>query len=122
METFMKAKFVAAAVMLAAISAPAFAQQDKAPPAPAPASKADVEKLVAGIKADKAKLDAFCAFVKLDDQAQKASEANDQKKVEELSKQIDEAVKKLGPDFDKVAGGADQTSSVPLEELAKTCK
>jgi len=119
METFMKAKFVAAAVLLAAISAPAFAQQDKAP---APASKADVEKLVTGIKADKAKLDAFCAFVKLDDEAQKASEANDQKKVEELSKQIDEAVKKLGPDFDKVAGGADQTSSGPLEELAKSCK
>ncbi len=119
METFMKAKFVAAAVLLAAISAPAFAQQDKAPP---PSSKADVEKLVAGIKADKVKLDAFCTFIKLDDEAQKASNAKDEKKAEELSKQADEAMKKIGLDFDKVAGAVDQNSSGPLDELAKTCK
>ena len=71
----MKATFVAAVAVMAAFSAPAFAQ-DKAPP---PASKADVQKLVDSIKGDKAKMTQFCEVMKLDEQAAAASEKNDQK-------------------------------------------
>ncbi len=88
----------------------------------AASSKADVEKLVASIKADKAKRMHSALAIKLDEEAHQASEKNDQKKVEELSKQIDEAAKKISPDFDRIMSTLDQTTSLPLEELAKSCK
>ena len=115
----MKAKFAAAAALLAALSSPAFAQ-DKGQ-APAPATKAEVQKLVDAVKGDKAKLEAFCKAMKLDEEAAAASEKNDQKKVEELSKQMDEAGKKVSPDFDKIMSGLDENTSPLVEEVAKTC-
>ena len=53
----MKTTFVAAVAVIAALSAPAFAQEKARR---LPASKADVQKLVDSIKADKAKLAQFC--------------------------------------------------------------
>ncbi len=114
----MNSKFVAAVAAFAVLSAaPAFAQ-DKAPP---PASKADVQKLVDGIKADKGKMAQFCAIMKLDEEAAAASEKNDQKKVEELSKQEDEAGKKISPDFDKIMSGLDENTGPMIEDLSKGC-
>lgn len=114
----MKATFVAAVAIMAALSAPAFAQQEKAPP---PASKADVQKLVDTIKGDKAKMAQFCQVMKLDEQAAAASEKNDQKKVDELSKQEDELGQKISPDFDKVMSGLGEDTGPLVEDLAKAC-
>jgi septal ring factor EnvC (AmiA/AmiB activator) len=113
----MKATFVAAVAVMAALSAPALAQE-KAPP---PASKADVQKLVDTIKGDKAKLAQFCEVMKLDEQAAAASEKNDQKKVEELSKQEDEISKKISPDFDKVMSALSEETGPLVEDLSKGC-
>ena len=90
--------------------------QEKAPP---PASKADVQKLADSIKGDKAKMDAFCQVMKLDDQAAAASEKNDQKTVEALSKQMDEVGKKIGADFDKIMSTLDEFTSPIIEEICK---
>ncbi len=118
----MKTKFVAAVAVIAAISAPAFAQ-DKAPAAPAKASKADVQKLVDIIKADKAKTAQFCEIMKLQGDYQAAAEKKDEKKLEALDKQIEQATTKLGPEFDKVtASEIDDESAVLLDDLSKTCK
>jgi hypothetical protein len=115
----MKTKFVAGLAVLAALSAPAFAQ-DKAPPK---ASKADVQKLVDGIKADKAKSAQFCDIMKLQTQYQAAAEKKDDKQLEALDKQMEDASKKLGPDFDKVTSSEiDDESAALLDDLAKTCK
>ena len=62
----MNTKFVAAVAVVTAITTTvAFAQGQTAPKA----SKADVQKLVGGIKSDKAKLAQFCEITKLEVQA-----------------------------------------------------
>ncbi len=114
----MKTTFVAAIAVAVALSAPAFAAEEKAPP---PASKADVKKLVDTIKADKAKMDLFCKIMKLDEQAAQAAEKNDAKKVEDITKKEEEAAKKIGPDFDKVMSGLSEETGPMVEELAKSC-
>jgi hypothetical protein len=116
----MKTKFVAAIAVVAALSVPA-AAEEKAPPAPPAASKAEVQKLVEIIKGDKAKLTQFCEVMKLDEQAAQASEKNDQKKVDEISKQEEEAGKKISPDFDRVMSGLSEDTGPLVEELAKSC-
>jgi hypothetical protein len=113
----MKTTFVAAVAVIAALSAPAFAEEK----APAPASKADVQKLVDSIKGDKAKLAQFCELNKLDDQLAAASEKKDEKKVEELSKQEEALGGKISPDFNKVMSGVTEETSALVEELAKGC-
>jgi hypothetical protein len=119
-ETFMNTKFVAAIAVLAAFAAaPAFAQ-DKAP---AKASKADVQKLVDSIKADKGKMTQFCDLMKLQGEYQAAAEKKDDKKLEDLDKKMEEDSKKIGPDFDKVTSSElDDESAALLDNLAKTCK
>ncbi len=115
----MKTKFVAALAVFAALSAPAFAQ-DKAPPK---ASKADVQKLVDSIKADKAKTSQFCDLMKLEDQSQAAADKKDEKTLADLDKKMEEAAKKLGPDFEKVTSSdMDEDAAGLLEALAKSCK
>jgi hypothetical protein len=116
----MKATFVAAFAVVAALSSPAFAQgkEEQAPP---PASKADVQKLVNTIKGDKAKMTQFCEVMKLDEQAAAASEKNDNKKVEEISKQEEEAGQKISPDFDRIMSGLTEDTGPMVEDLAKTC-
>lgn len=116
----MKTKFVAAIAVAAFLSVPA-AAEEKAPPAPPAATKAEVQKLVDTIKADKAKLAQFCDVMKLDEQAAQASEKNDQKKVDEISKQEEEAGKKISPDFDKVMSGLGEDTGPLVEDLAKGC-
>ncbi len=114
----MKATFVAAVAVMAALSAPAFAQ-DKAPP---PASKAEVQKLVDTIKGDKAKMASFCDLMKLQDESQ-AADKKDDKKLEELDKKMEEDAKKVGPDFEKVTSGdMDEASASLLDNLSKSCK
>jgi flagellar motility protein MotE (MotC chaperone) len=94
----MNIKFVAAVAIFAAI--PAFAHAQGAKP-----SKAEVQKLVQSIQADKAKTQQYCDMMKLYDEAAQAEEKKDTKKVEELTKKAEEAGKKLGGDYEKVMAG-----------------
>ncbi len=105
----MNTKFVAAVAVCAAFAATSAIAQQKAPPPPAQqeqaapkASKAEVQKLVESIKADKAKTAQFCNLMKLQDQYTAAAEKKDEKKLEALDKQMEEGAKKLGPDFDRI--------------------
>jgi hypothetical protein len=117
----MNMKLVSAATILTAFaSMPCLAQQPNMPKA----SKADVQKVVNSIKADKAKLAAYCASAKLDEEAN-AIAAKNQKdpKLQSLEGQINEMNKKVGPDFEKIMNSeVDEASGALLEDLTKSCK
>jgi len=118
----MNIKLVSAITILAAFaSVPAFAQQQPNIPK---ASKADVQKVVDSIKADKAKMAAYCESAKLDTQANAIAEKNqNDPKLKSLGDQISAANKKVGPDFEKLMNSDfDEASGALLEDLTKSCK
>ena len=111
----MNLKVIIAVAAIAAMPVLAQAQQRGAPPpaqkgAPAAPSKADAQKVVNQIKADKAKLDIYCQIAKLGDQAQAAAQKKDQKKMEDLSKQADAMGQKLGPDYVKFMAAMEEVN------------
>jgi hypothetical protein len=116
----MKLRLVIAATLLAV--APAFAQapggpppkmgpgpgaQQQPPPAPKP-TKAQVQKVVQTISADKAKMDAYCKLAKLQQQMGALDEKKDIKKLQDLGTQADAEAQKLGADFEKMMDGLEQ--------------
>ena len=103
----MKLKLSIAAVALVAMSAFALAQQGQPPKVPKP-TKADVQKVVQLIMADKAKVQAYCQLSKLNDQMAEAQEKKDQKKMDALGKQADALIDKIGPEYAKLMEGLDQ--------------
>jgi|SRR5271165_268992 len=117
----MNMNFASAISMLAAFSSMAvLAQQPNVPKA----SEADVQKVINSIKADNAKMAAYCESWKLDAQinAIAAKNQNDPK-LESLDKQLGELNYKIGPDFEKIIySQLDDSSSALLDELAKSCK
>ena len=104
----MKLKLTIAAVALIAVSAIAQAQQGAPPPKVPKPSKADVQKVVQMIMADKAKVQAYCELSKINDQMAEAQDKKDQKKMEALATQADALVQKIGPDYEKLMEGLDQ--------------
>ena len=104
----MKLKLTIAAVALIAVSAIAQAQQGAPPPKVPKPSKADVQKVVQMIMADKAKVQAYCDLSKINDQMAEAQDKKDQKKMEALATQADALVQKIGPDYEKLMEGLDQ--------------
>jgi hypothetical protein len=123
----MNTKFVAAFAVCAAFAVtPALAQQ-KAPAAEkeqaAPkASKAEVQKLVDGIKADKAKTKQFCDLAKLQDSYAAAAEKKDDKKLDALDKEMEDGAKKLGADFERIMQSQlDDESTALIDGLATSC-
>src|SRR5579864_4454301 len=116
----MTMKLASALALLATLAAgPTLAQQQGNAPK---ASKADVQKVVDGIKADKAKMTQFCSITKLQEQYSAAAEKKDEKKLQDLDKQMEDASKKLGPDFEKVTNSElDDESAALLDNLAKSC-
>ena len=106
----------------------AYAQQP--PPAGPKPTKADVQKVVQLISADKAKFATYCKLAALDDQMAKADQAKDTKKLEELGKQAEDLQKSMGPEFVKLTAGLDQVDPQSkegqdllsaFEALDKTC-
>jgi hypothetical protein len=65
-------------------------------------TKADVQKVVATISADKAKVKTYCDMAKLEEQMSKLDEKKDAKKLQELGKQLDALAQKLGPEYVKL--------------------
>jgi hypothetical protein len=121
----MNLKLFAAAAAIAFLPAAALAQ----PKAPAP-TKADAQKVVKLVSADKAKLKAYCDMAKLADEAADADKKKDNKKLEEISLKMDEAGKVVGPEFATLMDGlqdldpnskAAQDINTTLEDLDKQC-
>ncbi|MFY9642781.1 MAG: hypothetical protein WCD20_19525 [Rhodomicrobium sp.] len=88
------------------------------------ASKADVLKLVDNIKSDKTKLGQYCQLTKLASEAGALAQKNqDDPKLQDLGKQMDDIAAKLGPDYEKVTTSElDEASAAPLNDLYKSCK
>lgn len=104
----MNLKLITAVAAVFVIPAVAFAQgQSGAPNAPKP-TKADAQKVVAIIKGDKAKTQAFCQLGQLNDQMAEADQKKDEKKLEALGKQADALAQKIGPEYVNLMDGLDQ--------------
>jgi hypothetical protein len=119
----------ALALLLGALPFCAEAQQPPPPAGPKP-TKADVQKVVQIINADKAKLATYCKLAALDEQMAKADQAKDTKKLDELGKQAEDLQKGLGPDYLRLTAGLDQVDPrskegqdllAEFEALDKTC-
>ena len=119
----MKLKLIVAAIAILAVPVCAQAQKAKA-------TKADAQKVVQIISADKAKSQIYCDMVKLGDQLEQADQKKDDKKVDELSKKMEDMTKKLGPEYVALTDalqGIDQNSKAGkeigevLEGLDKLC-
>jgi hypothetical protein len=111
----MRLKLLIAISVLAA--APAFAQsQNNAPQAKAPKpTTADAQKVVQTISGDKTKLQTYCDLGKLNQQMAQAEQKKDTKTLQDLGKQADSLVNKLGPDYAKLMDGLDQVDENSAE-------
>jgi hypothetical protein len=78
--------------------------------------KADTENMVKIISGDKFKIQTFCQILDLQDQIDDADSNQDTKKATELSKQVDELEKKLGPEFSTLADALDNIDPNSQEE------
>jgi hypothetical protein len=75
--------------------APLFAQ---AQPDPAKL-KADAQRVVSAIRADKAKSQAYCQINSLGGEIDSVAQAKDEQKADALTKKINDLEKQLGPDY-----------------------
>ena len=98
---------------------------------PTPPTKADAQKVVQIISADKAKSATYCQILTLSDEMWKASEAKDDKKRDALGQQLDDLSAKLGPEYLKLTealDGMDPSSkesealTTEFESLDKSCE
>jgi hypothetical protein len=80
------------------VTTSAFAQGQMGGPTPEgpKPTMADVQKVIEILNGDQAKAKLYCDLAKLSDQAADAEENNDTNKVEDLNKQIEASVPKLG--------------------------
>jgi hypothetical protein len=103
----MKLKVLIAVSALLAMSAFAEAQQGPPPNVPKP-TKADVQKVVQIIIADKAKTQAYCEIGQLNEKMAEADQKKDQKTLDALGKQADALADKIGPEYIKLMEGLSQ--------------
>ena len=90
----MKLKLVVAVLAIAALTVGAQAQSKAKK-----VSKADAQKVVAMISADKEKVKTYCDIGNISDQIEAAEQKKDTKKADALAQQMDALGKKLGPDY-----------------------
>ena len=121
----MKLKFIVAAIAIAA--APLWAQ---AQPSAKKPTKADAQKVVDLIRADKAKTQTYCDLVKLGEQMEQADHNRDNRKADELALQMDVMSQRLGSEYVALVDALQeldpdsregQEISVTLEELDQLC-
>ncbi len=89
----MKLKHVVAVAAIAALPLGAQAQEA------VKMTRADAQKVVEIIRADKAKAQTYCDMAKVGEQIEQADQKKDSKKVDELSKKMDDMTQKLGPEY-----------------------
>jgi hypothetical protein len=108
----------AAVIAAAALSVSAFAQ-DKAPPK---ASAAEVRKLVDRIKNDKKKFSQYCELLKVQEGYQMFVERQNDPRLKDLDKRMEELTKALGPDFARIAGAdLDEEGDALFMGLGQSC-
>jgi mevalonate kinase len=90
----MNLKLIVAILAIAVVSVCAQAQQPSVAKV-----KTDVQNVVKIISGDKAKTETYCQIDELSDQVTQAAQKKDDKKVEELSRKIDELEGTLGPEY-----------------------
>ena len=114
------------AVLAVAAIVPTFAFAEDAKP-----TKADVDKVVKSIQADKAKTQQYCDMMKAYDDAAAADDKKDSKAAQELSAKADDLGKKLGADYEKLmtslqkvdpSSKEGQELSSALDPLDASCK
>jgi hypothetical protein len=93
-ETFMNLKLIVAILAIAVVSLCAQAQQPSGVKV-----KADTQNVVKMISGDKAKTQTYCQIDELSDQVTQAAQKKDNKKVEELSRKMEELEGRLGPEY-----------------------
>jgi len=123
-----KFTFILATIGIITASAQAAsAQAQESVPNP---TKADAEKVVKIISADKQKIETYCKLANLSDEINKAGSAGDKSKLEQLSKQAEDLGKSLGPEFIQLSAGledmdlhskAGEEVSAELDKLDKFC-
>jgi len=69
--------------------------------------KADARRVVGAVGSDKAKTQIYCQTLDLNEQMERAEEEKNKKKAMDLSQNIDQLQKKLGPDFVALAHALD---------------
>jgi hypothetical protein len=124
----MTRKIACVLALLGILPAPAQAQQQPAAPKP---TKADVQKVVQVINADKTKIATYCNLARIEDQMAKATEAKDASKLQELGKQAEDLGQALGPEYVALTSGLDEIDPeskdgqdllLGFEALDKLCK
>lgn len=90
----MKLKLVVAVLAIAALTVGAQAQSKAKK-----VSKADAQKVVAMISADKEKVKTYCDIGNISDQIEAAEQKKDTKKADALAQQMDALGKMVGPDY-----------------------
>ena len=113
----MNTKFVAALAVCAAFAVTHALAEQEAPKA----SKAEVQKLLDDIKADKAKLKQFCDLANLQDQYEAAAKKLDEKRLDAIDKEMEATTKKLGADFERIMQQLDDETSALVYDLANRC-
>ena len=114
------------------VATSAFAQGQMGGPSPQGPKPtiADVQKVIKIISGDQAKAKLYCDLAKLNDQAADAEENDDTKKVEDLNKQIEASVPKLGVEYMNLverlqqidlASKEDQELAITFQSLDKLC-
>jgi ABC-type transporter Mla subunit MlaD len=93
-ETFMDLKLIVAMLAIAAVPVCAQAQQSSTAKL-----KVDAQNVVKIISGDKAKTQTYCQIDELSDQVTQAAQKKDNKKVEELSRKMEELEGRLGPEY-----------------------
>jgi hypothetical protein len=88
--------------------------QQQPPAAPKP-TEAQVQKVVADIGGNKAKMDAYCKLAKIQQQMGALDEKKDMKKLQALGQQADAEAQKLGADFEKMMDGLEQVDENSAE-------
>jgi hypothetical protein len=108
----------AALLAAAALSASAFAKDKAAPKV----STAEVQRLIDGIKSDKNKFSLYCELMNVQESYQKFAERQNDPRLLELDKQMQELTKKLGPDFARITGAdLGEEGEALFNALAETC-
>ena len=109
----MTLRSIVAVLAIAALPAYALAQ---APPKAAPKpTKADAQKVIKIISADKAKTKLYCDITALGEQIEAAAQKKDEKKMDELSQKADEMGAKIGPEYVALMDGLQEMEGNPKE-------
>ena len=90
----MTRKIICILAILGPLTASVEAQESASKP-----TKAEAAKVVKIISADKSKIGTYCKIADLGNEIDQARNAGDNGKVEQLSKQVDDMGKTLGPEF-----------------------